>query len=683
MPLLSKAEPEIVKKHMENFLVDHWSVSSILEFIRNEKSFERKYIFGDRDKQMSLPQIIGNVYHATLMHFFKKLQIHGEKMSFDELAFCAHSELGMVGADEYRPQKEKTIEQLQNEALKCVNVAIKSFLSEYDAYSQEIQEILFVEESFRVFVSINGIEIPLPLKIKPDLVFVNKDGELCVLDHKSKKSYSDEKDITLRYGNQTITYSLGMSVAIQQYPDLIKRFPKIAEGVKKFFFYENKYISNRNGARQIKQIPINIAESGPLLEQILFEGVFRMVEAVQNPDYVYLMNPHDHFQDSAEMVAFWIKTHIEGLEGFPNLPANTKRLLAKKRSQIRRSAITGIPKSIVKSFSNPVDFISFSLQDMENLSIQERIEHRLRTFNYLVKVEHKISGYSCDTYLLKISAGVKTNSIYGYRMDIANAIGVKDVRISNQLVEYENDVYVAIEVNRKDHRSLTLPGANQWPKNEFPIGEDNFGKVWTWNIDNPSTPHMMIAGSSGSGKSVAIKTLISVATAQGIKVTILDPKHEFLEYRGSIDVLNELEEIELFMAYKVEEMDKIFKGFGAKGNSSNKQLIIFDESADCFTRASKEKGMATLEQNTLILSQKARSAGIHLVLAAQRFSVKILTGDAKANFSTRLCLTVASGIDSKVMLGVEGAEKLNGKGDALFTAPGIGEPVRIQCFSTL
>src|SRR6266568_2001093 len=139
-------------------------------------------------------------------------------MTYDELTFCAHSELGMIGADQYRPQKKNTIEELKQDALKALNFALKSFLSEFDAYEQEIEEILFVEESFKIFVSINGIEIPLPLKIKPDVVFVHKDGSLSVLDHKTKKTWSDAKEVTLRYGNQSITYSLGMSIAIKQYP---------------------------------------------------------------------------------------------------------------------------------------------------------------------------------------------------------------------------------------------------------------------------------------------------------------------------------------------------------------------------------------------------------------------------------------------------------------------------------
>ena len=674
--------PAELKKHIETFLVDHWSISSISDFIRNEKSFEKKYIFRVRDKDQSLSSIIGRVYHKVLMAFFKQYRDTKQKMTYDQLCFIAHAELGRIGANQYRPQKGKQISELQNEALKRVNALVQNFLQEFDSYEAEIEEIIFVEESFKEFVTINGIEIPLPLKMTPDVVFVRKGTlTLAVFDHKAKKNYTPEKDIILRLSNQSIGYKLGLDVTIKKYTQWLEKYPRLAEGVKDFFYYENKYTENRDGSRQIRQIPIDMEASAPLYEQLIFEGVFRLIEAVQNPDYVYLMNPHDFFEDGGDMMEFWMKTHIDGLEGFPNLKRNTKRLLKKRRSAIRRSALTGIPKSVIRSYGKPKDFISFTLTDMENLSIEERIEHRLRQFNYPVKVEHKISGYSCDTYLVTTGAGQQISKIYNYHLDIANAIGVTSVRIPQSMVEYEGQVWVAIEVRRKERKFLFLDSSDIPAGNVLPIGKDNFGTTWSWDIDNPSTAHMMIAGTTGSGKSVAIKTIIAVAEKKGMKVAILDPKREFTEYGDKHEVFNELEDIELFMGLKVDEMDKIFKNSGASGNSMNKQLIIFDESADCFARAGKVEGMRTLEQNTLILAQKARSAGIHLLLAAQRFSVNVLKGDAKANFALRLCLAVKSRVDSRVMLDQEGAEKLAGKGDALFSSPDVAEPVRIQCFS--
>lgn len=690
---LTKASADIIDNHLDNYLIRHFSVSAVSEFIRNEKSFERKYIFLDYDKDRSLASIIGSVYHRVLMEFFRDYK-DGIKMTYEDLTVLALDFLNDISAEEYRPQKNKTIEQLKIEGIKALNSAIQNFYSEFESYAEEIKEILFVEEKFLEFIIINGIEIPLPLKGIPDLVFINKNGELAIIDHKCKKNYTLEKDINLHYSNGSIAYILLINAYLKQNPKIIKKYPKAKKGVQKFYYYENKYTQNRDGSHQIRQIPIDVKESGQLYEQIFFEGIMRLIEAVQNPDHIYLMNPSDFFVDGEEMVAFWLKTHMEGFEGFPNIPENTKNMLKKRRSDIRRSALIGIPKSIIKSFTHKKAFLSFNKKDMQNLTIQERIERRLNTFNYPIKVDHIISGYSCDTYLITISASVKASTIYSYRMDIANAAGVKDVRILPEQVEYKGCIYMAIEVNNKEHKTLTLSDSDIPEGNIFPLGKDNFGNVLSWSIDNPSTPHMMISGASGSGKSVAIKTIIEVAIKKGIPVTILDPKYEFLEQTRST-VINELEDIEKFMCKQVYEMNEIFKKSGATGATKKKQLIIFDESADCFARQAKEgyeededgeeqkiRGFKTLEENVLILAQKARSAGIHIVLAAQRFSVKTLTGDAKANFPTRLCLTTSSAVDSRVMLEQDGAEKLNGKGDALFAGPGLGQPVRIQCFSS-
>ena len=665
------------------YLIEHWSISSVAEFIRNEKSFERKYIFLDREKTLSLSQIIGNTYHEALMEFFDLYAEKGEIMSYDKLTMVAHAYLANIGANKYKAQKKLTIEEQQQEALRYVNFLLKSFLEEFDCYKKEIKRTLFIEKSFIEKIKINGIEIPIPIKVRPDIVFINHNDELCILDHKSKRSWSEEGDVNIRYGNQAIGYTLAINEFVKKDEELLKKYPKIKEGVKHFYFYENKFTKNKNGARQIHQIPIDLEKSGQLLEQLLFEGVMRMIEAVGNPDYVYLVNSSDYFQDSSEIMDFWVKTHIEGLDGFPDIKPNVRKILEKRKQTIRRTALNNIPKSVIQAFSSPKDFITFSQKDMENLSIEERIEHRLRLFNYLVKVEHRIDGYSCDTFLLKVPAGTKISSIFNYKMDIANAAGVPSVRISNNLVEYNNDVFISIEVNKKDQKFLYLENLDFSDSDmNFAIGKDNFGETIYWDISNPSTPHLMIAGGSGSGKSVTIKTLIKQALSKQVETIILDPKHEFLSYGNSCIVLNSLEEIEAYMAGLVEEMDDIFRTKGAIGNYGKKKLVIFDESADCFARQTKSKEFKSLEENTLILSQKARSAGIHLVLAAQRFSVKVLNGDAKANFSTRLCLRVASGIDSKVMLDIEGAERLNGRGDALILAPGMSEPIRVQCFST-
>jgi len=691
--------------YLEGFLIENLSQSSIKTFQRNQKAFEKKYIFRISDNYYSLASIIGNVYHKSLAVFFSDL---AHPLGYDELMEVAHNELELVGADRYSPVAKKSIDEQKQAALKAVNSLITSFMQEVEAYLELIDRVIFVEGTFERFIDLGGVEIPVPVKVTPDVVFIDKQGRLCILDHKSKHAYTAEKDVVMQYHTQAKIYAKVVGSA------LAEEFPN---GVEAFYFFENKYSRNADGSNQIRKIPVDVTgEAGEFYEQMILEPVSAIMKAVQDPDHVYLMNPADYFENGEEIMEFWAKTHLEGLDGFPKLRPNQRRILENRRKDIRRAAFSKIPKSLIEAFTGDKKFLTYS--DMSTLSPVERIEHRLRTFGYPVKIEHVIEGYSCDTYLVQVQAGQKITTIYGYEMDIANALGVDSVRIPRTLIQRGGQSFVAIEVKLGENRR-ELKFDKRYLKDNFafPLAVTNYNEPIYWNIENPSTPHMMIAGASGSGKSTVIKTVIEVALAKGVRVIVIDPKRmDFGGYAArGVHVIHELKDIEALMEAKVAEMDKIFR----TSLEPEKQLIIFDEAADCFARQTqsrkiekiikenpdynedvaraleargegtiekwikksvKDENFKTLEQNVLLLAQKARSAGIHLLLAAQRFSVKVLTGDAKANFPTRLCLTVASATDSKVMLDVAGAEKLNGKGDGLFTSPELSEPVRVQCF---
>lgn len=677
--------PEEQEELQSNYLISHWSVSGVNSFIRNEKAFEKQYIYKVYDEKRSVSSIIGSCYDDAVTEFFEKYKESGKKLGFDALSIKANQSLDNFDDDQYKPSTIKTLEEQKSECQKKINFLLTSFLEEVDSYLDEIQEILFIQKAIITYITLDGIDIPIPLKMIADLIFINKKGELCIADHKARGKYTDEADVHVTCSKQATAYDKGVSAYIL-HPDnaeILKKYPKAKNGVKWFYYYENKHAKNKDGSRQIRRIDIEINETSKMYEAILFEGVWKMLRAVQDPDYIYLMNPDDYFTDKAELLDFWVKTRIEGLDGFPNLDEKQKAILKTRKKDLRKSSISKVPKSMIKEFKEQAGFVSFNNNEMSELSLEEKVEHRLRSFNFKAKVAHKIEGYACDTYLLEVAVGVRIGNIHNYRLDIASAIGVNDVRIAESLVEYDGGNYVSIEANKKDRKGLFLQKSDISPSGYlFPIGKDNFGNEISWDMGSPSSPHLLVAGATGSGKSVAIQTIIETALKKGIKVAIIDPKYEFVGQYPNCEIVTDQPQIEEFMARKVAEMDQIYKTKGAKGNTGNKQMIIFDEASDCFTRQMKIKGIPSLEQNTLLLAQKARSAGIHLVLSSQRWSVKVMTGDAKANFTTRLCLTVASQVDSKVMLDEEGGEKLNGIGDALFRDHTMNEPKRIQCYLT-
>src|SRR5690606_10342179 len=311
-------------------------------------------------------------------------------------------------------------------------------------------------------------------------------------------------------------------------------------------------------------------------------------------------------------------------------------------------------------------FINYNL-NTTNMTNEQKIEHTLKTFGIIVRVSHKLAGYSSDTYLIEFSAGTKINSIYSHRLDIANALDVRNVRISKDLIPYEGKSYLGIEVSKKREKILPFDPARITGK-KIPLGEDNFGNTIIWDLENHSTPHMLVCGGTGSGKSVFLKTIIKYATNVVDEVVIMDTKRDFVGY-------NDIEEIEEKMRALVQEMESIIKEKRKKTT-----LLIFDEFADALanskkgaelklyedvtevtTRGTRTKRihvgeLKSLEENLRILAQKGRSAGFRIVIATQRASTKVITGDAKVNFPVQVCFKVQKEIDSKVVLDESGAE---------------------------
>ena len=425
-----------------------------------------------------------------------------------------------------------------------------------------------------------------------------------------------------------------------------------------------------------------------------------MIEAVSDPDYVYMINDNDNFIDRAELYDFWAKTMIAEVDDF-NIPDKKKELISRRQKKIRDASIGNIsPKTITSFRDNAASFITYDLSNT-NMTNGEKIEHALRTFGVIVKVAHEISGYSSNTFLLEVSAGVKISNVMKYRLDIANALDVSSVRIGNDLMVYNDKSYLFIETSKK--RTDTLFWDKKYLVGEkIPIGVDNFGRTVVWDMNNHSTPHMLICGATGSGKSVSIISTLKYAKAAGVKnIYIFDPKYEFCSYSGSAKVFNEIEDIEKQMRLLVVDMQK-----RAKTGRCTKTLIIFDEFADAVASAKsgpeldiKEEvvvgvsargipkkelktvgRLKSLEENLKILLQKGRSLGFRIVAATQRASVNVITGDAKVNFPVQICFRVPKEIDSKVVIDEAGAETLSGMGDGLMKSPEYLNVIRFQGF---
>ena len=680
---------EQLEELFANFLINSWSFSSATSFARNEKAFEKNHIYNERSRK-SAGTVAGNAYHEALAFYFQNIQqsIPTTVTTMEQIAFLY---IDSITADKWKIQKETpSIEACVIKATKIATSLIKNFFDDIEIYIEEIDEVLGVELRANEWITLNGVEIPLPCHAVVDLVIRLKNGKIVIVDHKSKKAYTGDDELAYVGGKQAITYVLTLE-------------SKMDIKVDEVWYVENKYSQNKDKSPQLRKCVIDLDKNKRMLyESMLYENVKRMLEAVQDPDYVYLINDSDSFEDKTELYLFWVKTLIAEVEDFNILP-DKKEMISKRLKKIRDASIASVNPKVISEFrKNASTFISYNLDNM-NMTSPEKIEHILRSFGIKTIVPHNIEGYSSDTLLVETGVGVQISSIMKHRLDIANILDVSNVRISKDLTVYNGKSYLSIEVSKKRTKDL-LFDPKFLKEEKIPIGVDNFGNTIIWNLNSQSTPHMLICGATGSGKTVSILSTIEYAKLVGINdIVIFDPKYEFTNYSTQdIRVYNDIEDIEHQMKLLVDEMQDRAK----KGIKEPKKLIIFDEFADAVASSRSGKDLdikelvevgvykngtpktqmkitgkiKSLEENLGMILQKGRSLGFRVIAATQRASVKVITGDSKVNFPVQICFRVPKEIDSKVVLDESGAETLAGMGDGLMRSPEYPGIVRFQGF---
>ena len=342
-------------------------------------------------------------------------------------------------------------------------------------------------------------------------------------------------------------------------------------------------------------------------------------------------------------------------------------------------------------------------------SNKENLERVLKDFQINGQVVEIHIGPAVTQYEVKVPSGTKVSRISGINKEIALALAAKDVRIQAPIpgkstigIEIPNPVISMV----KFKEVLSYPGKEfQNSKILVALGKDIMGRPQL--ADLSKMPHLLIAGSTGSGKSVCTNTIICSILMRykpdEVKMVLVDPKKvELSNYNGIphllCPVVSDPKKASIALQKLVAEMEKRYDLFSEKNvkniggynewvdkeNAKNSTQIphmtyivaIIDELADLMLVASKE-----VEDSIMRITQMARAAGIHLIVATQRPSTDVITGVVKANIPSRIAFAVASNIDSRTILDSSGAEKLLGKGDMLFLPMGENVPIRIQgCF---
>ena len=330
-----------------------------------------------------------------------------------------------------------------------------------------------------------------------------------------------------------------------------------------------------------------------------------------------------------------------------------------------------------------------------------QLQKTLYSFGVSAKVEDVSVGPAITRYELKPAEGVRVSKIANLADDIALNLAAESIRIEAPIPGKQA---VGIEIPNKENEMVHFREIieddkfiDHKSKLAFGLGKDVAGQAVVTDI--AKMPHVLIAGATGSGKSVCINTLISSilykAKPSEAKLLMVDPKIvELSVYNGIphllIPVVTDPKKAAGALAWAVQEMEDRYQRFATKGvrdlkgyneamqkeegNSTLPQIvIIIDELADLMMVSPKD-----VEDSICRLAQKARAAGMHLVIATQRPSVDVITGIIKANIPSRIAFSVSSQVDSRTILDMAGAEKLLGKGDMLFYPAGAPKPTRVQ-----
>lgn len=392
------------------------------------------------------------------------------------------------------------------------------------------------------------------------------------------------------------------------------------------------------------------------------------------------------------------------------VPVKEEKVIEEKATESKTESVDDVDESEKRVYLlPPIDCLNMPKEsNAANLEAElkqtaQKLEDTLSSFGVETRTVGICSGPSVTRYEIQPAAGVKISKITNLADDIALNLAASGVRIEAPI---PNKAAVGIEVPNKNRRMVTMREVIDQPqyknaksKLNVALGKDITGEfVYS---DLAKMPHLLIAGTTGSGKSVCLNSMIvSIlynATPEEVKLLMIDPKQvEFTVYNGIphllVPVVSDPRKASGALAWAVTEMLTRYKTFSensvrdiagynsiceSQGKKKMHQIVIFiDELSDLMMAAPNE-----VEDSICRLAQMARAAGMHLVIATQRPSVDVITGIIKANIPSRISLSVSSQVDSRTIIDSVGAEKLLGNGDMLYYPVGIPKPIRVQgCF---
>ena len=508
------------------------------------------------------------------------------------------------------------------------------------------EEVLLIEEKLEEHVNVEWrgvrLDLPVPLRGYPDRVVRGADGRIRIRDPKTTMAFSNPEKIDGSKMLQAVEYYLLVYAHLGEEPYSI-------------IFEEQKMSKSKDGGPQLKEYEIVYGENDQF-----FDFYFRMYEDMiraVNGESVWVPNVDALYDNEVAIIAY-----------IHRLDVNEEQ--AKLMKKHRVDNVTDLLKKKIQSagsmrkFLKTVEkqFISAKSLDYSKMSNEEKIQKKMMEHGMMLQFESVVHGATVDQYRYTPSIGIKMSRLKAYTADVEQVLGVDGVRV---LAPIPGTTFIGFEVPRAERNFPSMPAPDGF---NIAIGQTMEGDVYRFDLRK--APHTLIGGASGAGKSVTLCSIVDqLSKVSRVDLHLFDPKMVELSHFADVaaEYESDPEAIAKSLARLIKTMNNRYKRFaeaGARnieeyGGSMKYKFIVIDEYGDL---------PKTIQPFILKLAQKARAAGIHLIITTQSPRVQIVTGAIKANFPVKIALRTAKAIDSIVLLDEPGAEKLRGKGDMIFSS---------------
>lgn len=661
-----------------DFPLAHYSYSTFIKALTNPILFKINYINGDRiDSLQNISGVIGQSFHTGLEAYYTAIE-NGEN---DPIKIAL--EVASDHMDAYQEGFIEYSESVKNKQKATENLiyALTSYFTDKKARKEKLVACeRMIEQD--IDIEWRGQKLTMPVRLKGyiDKIVRDEKGRLKIIDYKTCRSFSDPEKID---GAKIIQ-------AVQYYFLVYAEFGEAPHSIR---YEEVKMTKNRDGSPQIREYEMVFEQN-----EMYFDFYLRVYQDVTRwimGESVFMPNVYSFFDNEVSIMAYILRLDVteELRDQMEKMKVKTITDLLKKEIQA-----AGTMRRYMKAVEEK--FVNAATLKYDDMTIDEKIRVKMLEHGMRLDFDSIVSGHTVDLYKFQPNIGIKMSKILQYVADIEQVVGSSGVRI---LAPIPNTSLIGVEVPKKKRSFLGEAPVNK--DFELAIGVDTMGDTTLFDIRE--APHMLVAGATGSGKSVFLNSIISqLGNLSNVELHLLDPKivelSHFEELPQTVEYLTEPEHIYNSLKELVNVMNDRYKKMATKKVRNIKdykqkmkyKFVVFDEFGDItasnhevkievgtgvlYTKG-KQKGKEIMEEHTIniskdiarfvqILAQKGRAAGIHLIIATQRPSVDIISGSIKNNFPTKAVFRMAKEIDSRVVIDESGAEKLLGKGDMLFAS---------------